>query len=44
MVCEKMSWTYEEYNSQPNWFIETLLIKWNLDGEYQNKKLKQNGK
>lgn len=41
ICCEKMNWTYQEYISQPNWFIELLLLKWNIENEVNKK---QNGK
>src|SRR5687768_14615664 len=27
VICEKMGWRYEDYLSQPNWFIELLIEK-----------------
>jgi len=38
MVCERMNWTYGEYSSQPNWFIEILMLKWFIENEINNKK------
>jgi hypothetical protein len=35
-----MHWTYSEYQRQPAWFIEALLIKWGIENEIQ----KRNGK
>jgi hypothetical protein len=40
-VCEKMHWTYNEYLEQPNWIIQTLLIKWNIENEVANKQNKK---
>jgi hypothetical protein len=40
MICEKMCWSYEEYMNQPDWFIQTLLLKWSLE----NQKQKQDSK
>ena len=28
IVCEKMGWTFDEFESQPVWFIDVLLMKW----------------
>jgi hypothetical protein len=42
MVCEKMCWTYQEFENQPDWFIQLLLFKWSLDNEHQNKNARQN--
>jgi len=25
LVCERMGWTFEQYESQPIWLIETVL-------------------
>lgn len=36
IVCEKIGWTYQEYASQPDWLISTLLIKWNEEAKHQN--------
>jgi hypothetical protein len=41
MVCEKMSWTYEEYEKQPDWFIQTLLLKWSLENQQQKQDARQ---
>lgn len=38
LLCEKMHWTYDEYLSQPIWFIASLLLKWNEEGNYQKNK------
>lgn len=43
MVCERTGWTYEQTLSQPVWFIKTLLLKWNLDGEHAEQLSKQHG-
>lgn len=31
LVCEKMNWTFEEYERQPYWFISALLLKWSIE-------------
>lgn len=28
IVCEKMGWTLQQYEDQPVFFIDTLLLKW----------------
>jgi len=38
MVCEKMSWTYEQYQEQPEWFISTLLLKWACEHKHDKQK------
>jgi hypothetical protein len=40
IVCEKMSWTYTEYEEQPEWFISSLLMKWSIENEHQKKNTK----
>lgn len=40
IVCEKMHYTYEEYQSQPTWFISSLLIKWNEEGIFNKESSK----
>ena len=41
VLCEKMKWTYEEYLRQPDWFLDLLSLKMNLDNEYQEKEMKK---
>jgi len=24
LICREMKWTYQEFQDQPNWFIETI--------------------
>lgn len=31
IVCEKMGWTFDQYLSQPTWFINLLLAKFSAD-------------
>lgn len=33
LVCEQMGWSAEEYFNAPDWFIETLFLKWECEGE-----------
>lgn len=33
-----MGWTIEQFDNQPQWFIETLLLKWVEDTAYQKSK------
>jgi len=37
-LCQEMRWTYQEYLSQPLWFIETLMDKLKMDNKKANKK------
>lgn len=35
MLCEHMNWTFQEYEAQPQWLIDTLRIKLEEDSIYQ---------
>lgn len=37
MLCQEMSWTYQEYMNQPMWFVQLLFDKIQED----NKKVKK---
>lgn len=41
ILCCDMGWTYQEYLSQPEWFLDLLRIKRNFDAEYSNKELRK---
>jgi len=41
ILCEKMKWTYEEYLKQPDWFLDLLTLKMNLDSEYESKEIEK---
>ena len=41
IVCDKMKWTYQEYMTQPQEFIQLLITKWQLDNEHSEKVHKQ---
>jgi len=36
MLCHEMKWDYWTYINQPNWFIDLLVTKWNIDIRYTN--------
>jgi hypothetical protein len=38
IICERMGWTFNEYEAQPIWFLELLQAKLNEDGKHQNRK------
>lgn len=40
-ICEKMKWTYQEYVSQPAWFIYLLKEKIIRDTKAQEMQLKK---
>lgn len=31
VVCDKMRWTFQEYQDQPEYFVRLLLTKWEED-------------
>jgi len=39
IICREMGWTWEEYQKQPAWFIDNLLLMFNAEAVAQNKKL-----
>jgi hypothetical protein len=39
MLIEHMRWTWQEFESQPLWLIDTLRIKMEEDGKYQKAKI-----
>jgi len=40
-ICQEMGWTYEEYMSQPNWFLELVKEKLQMNGERIRKELRK---
>jgi len=36
-ICERYGWTYDQYLDQPQWFIDTIIQKSNMDSEAQAK-------
>ena len=41
IICDKMRWTLDEYLSQPEWFIKTLILKWSVESDHNKR---QSGK
>jgi len=41
ILCKEMNWTYEEYLRQPDWFLDLLVLKMNLDSEYEKKEIRK---
>jgi hypothetical protein len=39
ILCKEMSWTYEEYLSQPTWFILMLLALFHAEAQHSQSKL-----
>jgi hypothetical protein len=37
-ISDRTGWTYQEIISQPQWLIETILLKWRIDGEKNKEK------
>lgn len=40
LLCDMFNWTYDEYMSQPNWFIEMMWRKRVEDGKEHGQKKK----
>lgn len=36
VMCENFGWTYEEYLTQPRWFVELYFEKMRIDSHKQN--------
>jgi len=36
-----MGWTYQDYISQPDWFIQTIIIKLSVESDYNRLRAKQ---
>lgn len=37
-VCEKYGWTYLEYLEQPEWFLDVIAIKMDIEAKVRAKK------
>lgn len=40
-ICQEMGWTYEEYMSQPKWFLNSLMDKMEVDAQEAKKASKR---
>lgn len=40
-ICKAMGWTYDEYMSQPDWFIQAIILKMTVESDYKRIKTKQ---
>ena len=40
-VCEKMGWDYFIYNEQPQWFIDLIIAKMNLDAKHLSQQMRK---
>lgn len=38
LICEKMKWTYQEYENQPEWLINGIIISNNEKNKERRKK------
>jgi len=36
-----MGWDFWTFMSQPDWFVRLLILKFSIDANYQERKLKQ---
>lgn len=44
VICENFGWTFEEYNNQPDYFIELIKQKMRIDAQRSENELKKNKK
>lgn len=40
LVCERMGWTYWDFEAAPDWFIDVLLLKWVEDTRHAKEQQK----
>lgn len=43
-ICEKYGWTWQEYMSQPYFFLELIKEKWQIDVQREALELKKTEK
>ncbi|MBI4119239.1 MAG: hypothetical protein HY456_00140 [Parcubacteria group bacterium] len=41
ILCREMGWTWEEYENQPSWFIDTIATMLKAEGEEIKRRAKQ---
>jgi hypothetical protein len=41
LICREMKWDWEQYQSQPKWFIDVILSLMQEEAEESNRKAKQ---
>lgn len=41
IICQEVGWTYQEYMSQPIWFIEALRSKMSIDNKRTEMEMKK---
>ena len=41
MLCKTMRWTYQEYASQPGWFLDMMEMMHETEAEHQRKEAKK---
>lgn len=34
IVCERMGWTYWDFEAAPVWLVDTLLMKWTAEARH----------
>lgn len=40
-VCEKYGWTYDEYQSQPQWFLDLIRERMKVDAQRSENEAKR---
>lgn len=43
-ICQEFGWTYEEYQSQPDWFLRLIREKMIRDNKEQQLRQKQHNR
>ncbi len=43
LICREMSWTWDEYQQQPSWFVKIISEMIRAESEHTEKNLKTNG-
>ena len=44
LICHEMHWTYQQYDAQPDWLLDTLRIKLEEDNKYAEHKQNKVGR
>jgi hypothetical protein len=41
MVCERFGWTYEQYQEQPQFFLDAIAVKLSTEGRIDQKRARE---
>ncbi len=42
LICRKFGWTWQEYESQPDWFVDEIVMMFSAEAEENERRNKQN--